>query len=265
MDTVADKTIGKQYFAGFKNIYSRESRLWWATRRWWIQSLLGIFGINSLLTFFLFVMPPILEAAGEQIDLLTGGAQMFFGLGFMLLSVDVIILTLDSVLVEKQSGTAEWVLSKPVSRSAFILAKLAAHAIPVLVLLVALPSTVAYGLFMLKGVPLPGTFLTAVGLMALHTFFYLILTISCGVFLENRNLLLAITLGSALGGALLANLLAPFVIWTPWPLAAIAAGLVAGASEALPNLLYLPVVFTAVWSIAGILAAVIGFNQVELG
>ncbi|MGD2059155.1 MAG: ABC transporter permease subunit, partial [Anaerolineales bacterium] len=235
-------------------MFQRESDLWWGTRRWWIQALIGSVGINALLGFFLFVMPPILEAAGEEIDLLTGGAQMFFGLGFMLLAVDVTILTLDSVLGERQSGTAEWVLSKPVSRSAFILSKLAAHTIPILLLLVALPSAVAYGLFMLKGVPVPDAYLSAVGLMGLHTFFYLVLTIAGGVLIDNRNTLLAVTLGSALGGVLLANLVTPYVMWTPWPLAAIASGLVAGAEQALPRMLYLPVVFTAFWSLVGIVA-----------
>jgi ABC-2 type transport system permease protein len=254
-----------QKLAGIKNIFTHESQLWWGTRRWWIQAIIGGIGMNILLAFFFFVMPPILEAAGEEIDLLTGGAQMFFGLGFMVLSIDVIILTLDTVLGEKQNGTAEWVLSKPVSRSAFILAKLAAHTIPVMVLLVALPSAIAYGLFLIKGVPVPSTFLPAVGLMGLHTFFYLVLTIAGGVFIDNRNTLLAITLGSALGGVLLANLITPFVMWTPWPLAAIASGLVAGAEEALPSMLYLPVVFTGLWSIVGILAALMGFNRVELG
>lgn len=261
---VDHQTTGFQ-FAGFRNLFHRESRLWWGTRRWWVQGLVGLIGMNSLLAFFLFVMPPILEAAGEQIDLLTGGAQMFFGLGFMLLAIDVIILTLDSVLGEKQSGTAEWVLSKPVTRSAFILAKLTAHTIPVLLLLVVLPSAVAYGLFLIKGIALPNTFFLAVGLMGLHTFFYLVLTIAAGVFLQNRNVLLAVTLASALGGLLLANLIAPLVMWTPWPLAAIAAGLVAGAEEAVARLLYLPVFFTAFWSVVGILAALIGFNRVELG
>ncbi|MGD8622623.1 MAG: hypothetical protein PVH60_11750, partial [Anaerolineales bacterium] len=108
-----------QKLAGIKNIFTHESQLWWGTRRWWIQAIIGGIGMNILLAFFFFVMPPILEAAGEEIDLLTGGAQMFFGLGFMVLSIDVIILTLDTVLGEKQNGTAEWVLSKPVSRSAF--------------------------------------------------------------------------------------------------------------------------------------------------
>jgi ABC-2 type transport system permease protein len=262
-NTAEFRTSGKQ-LAGFSNIFTRENQLWWKTRRWWIQAIIGAVGMNILLAFFFFIMPPILEAAGEEIDLLTGGAQMFFGLGFMVLSIDVIILTLDTVLGEKQNGTAEWVLSKPVSRSAFILAKLAAHTIPVMALLVALPSAVAYALFRIKNVAVPGTFLPAVGLMGLHTFFYLVLTIAGGVFLENRNTLLAVTLGSALGGVLLANLIAPFVMWTPWPLAAIASGMAAGAEEALPGMLYLPVVFTAFWSIVGLLAAVIGFNRVEL-
>ena len=265
MSIVANNMTSARRFAGFKNIFSRESRLWWGTRRWLVQALIGAIGMNSLLAFFFFVMPPILETAGEEIDLLAGGAQMFFGLGFMVLSIDVIIFTLDSVLGERQSGTAEWVLSKPVTRSAFILAKLAAHTIPVLLLLVALPSAVAYGLFLVKGVPVPDTFLTAVVLMGLHTIFYLVLTITGGVFIDNRNSLLAITLGSALGGVLLANLIAPFVMWTPWPLAAIASGLVAGGEVPLPGMLYLPVVFTTFWIVVGTLAAVIGFNRVELG
>lgn len=264
MANITTEMTERKALSGFSNLFARESRLWWGTRRWWLQALIGAIGMNSLLAFFFFVMPPILQAAGEEIDLLTGGAQMFFGMGFMILSIDVIILTLDTILGEKQSGTAEWVLSKPVTRSAFVLAKLAAHTLPVMLLLIALPSAVAFGLFLLKGVPVPDTFLAAVGMMALHTFFYIVLTITGGVFIENRNTLLAMTLGSALGGVLLANLLAPFVMWTPWPLAAIAAGIVAGAEEALPGMLYLPVFFTAFWCVVGIIAALIGFNRAEL-
>jgi ABC-2 type transport system permease protein len=49
-------------------------------------------------------------------DVLELGRQIFFGLGILALSLGAIVLLQDSIIEEKNNGTAEWVLSKPVSR-----------------------------------------------------------------------------------------------------------------------------------------------------
>jgi ABC-2 type transport system permease protein len=206
----------------------------------------------------------MLAAQGESMETLEAGAQIFFGLGILAIAVDVIILTQDTVIGERQSGIAEWVLSKPVSRSSYVLAKLAANGIGILVTLILLPGAVAYGLFWLATggmVSLP-RFAAGLGLMALHTAFYLALTIMMGVVAKSRGMVLGVTLGSLLGGTLLTNLLGPAAFITPWPLANIAVGVVQGAP--LPTIALLPVALTAILTIVAGLAAVWAFERAEL-
>jgi ABC-type transport system involved in multi-copper enzyme maturation permease subunit len=52
------------------------------------------------------------------------GLQAFFAISPLFGPIGVAVLAQGAIVGEKQSGTAAWVLSKPVSRSAFILAKL---------------------------------------------------------------------------------------------------------------------------------------------
>ncbi len=59
-------------------------------------------------------------------------------------AVGVVIIMQGVVVGEKKSGTAAWVLSKPVTRPAFILSKVIANSLGVLVTMVVLPGIVAY-------------------------------------------------------------------------------------------------------------------------
>ena len=56
----------------------------------------------------------------------------------------VIVIGQDTIIGEKQSGTAAWVLSAPVSRSAFIMAKLLANTIGFFVTIIVVQGLVAY-------------------------------------------------------------------------------------------------------------------------
>jgi ABC-type transport system involved in multi-copper enzyme maturation permease subunit len=50
----------------------------------------------------------------------------------------------DAVVGEKKDGTAAWVLSKPLTRPAFILSKIIANSVGILLTLVVVPCMVAY-------------------------------------------------------------------------------------------------------------------------
>jgi ABC-2 type transport system permease protein len=96
----------------------------------------------------------------------------------MLLSLGAIVLNQGMIVDEKLSGTGEWVLSKPLTRPAFLLAKLGGNFMGILVVLVGLQSLVAYLQVWLKtGEPFPvGPFLLGVAILALHVLFYVTLT-----------------------------------------------------------------------------------------
>lgn len=250
-------------FQGFLNIFRRESSEWWRGRRWIRRSLLMAVGINSILAFTLFVLPETLRAEGETIDLLETATQFFFGLSSIVLSIQVIIRAQESILGEKESGVSAWVLSKPVSRRDYVLAKFCAHLLTLVLLLISFPSLIAFGLMQIAGVPLTaGDFTLGVLILTLHTVFYLALTFFLGIVSPSRSMLLGLALGSALGGSMLVNLLGSLTIVTPWPLPNIATALASGAE--LPTTLLLPIGFTLLWSLLLIWQAVARFEKAEL-
>ncbi|MGF1505847.1 MAG: hypothetical protein ACFB51_12065 [Anaerolineae bacterium] len=114
---------------------------------------------------------------------------------------------------------------------------------------------------MVGGYPVAG-YVAAVGVLALHTLFYLVLSLLMGVLTEQRGVLLAVTLGSALGGLVLVNLLGSVALVTPWALTNVAVAL-ASAGE-LPPALIVPVVSTALLTAAALIVALVRFNRVEL-
>ncbi|MBN2502468.1 MAG: ABC transporter permease subunit [Anaerolineales bacterium] len=261
------------WLRGFANLLRKENQEWWGTRRGWINALLWSGMLGGLVGIMLYVLPTIAEAANDPNIAAVGGPlpfalemgrTVFFELGTMALAIGVVILCQDMIVNEKQSGVTEWLLAKPVSRRAYILSKLAATLVAVMVLLVGMPALVSYTLLSFRaGTPFPlPPFLSGVGIMALHTFFYLTLTVMLGTLFNNRTPLLGIALGTLLGGNLLASLLKPLLYVTPWMLAKVAS-LLAG-EQAVPNgLLWPPLAATAVWCLVFILVALTRFEKTQ--
>lgn len=250
---------------GFGNLLRKENQAWWGTRRWLVQAALWTIILNGLVAVMLFVLPNLTTPEGQpaiEDDPIMMGIQGFFAVGSMALSIGIIILTQDMVIGEKESGTAAWILSKPVSRTAFILSKLAANAIGILVILIALQAAIAYGLLALaNGGPLPlPHFLAGVGLVVLQGLFYLTLTLVMGVVADNRGMVLGVALGVLLGGTLLRNV-PVLALATPWALPDVAALVATG--QPLPMMFITPVVLTAVWSLIFAFVAVWRFQQLE--
>ncbi|HSM54544.1 MAG TPA: ABC transporter permease subunit [Candidatus Sulfomarinibacteraceae bacterium] len=250
--------------SGFWNLLERENTVWWGSRRWLVQALLGIVGLGGFLAIVLFVLPGVLAAAGETMDPIEAGVQMFFGLGAFALGIDAIILTQDTIIGEKESGVAEWVLSKPISRHAYMLAKLLANALGIFATLIVLPGAAAYLLLTLAGgEPYPtAPFLWGMAYLTAHTMFYLVLSLTLGTLTESRGLLLAVTLGSLLGGALVADFIPIATLFTPWALPNIAGALALGAP--LLREFLLPGALTVVLTAIALVVALWRFQQAEL-
>jgi ABC-2 type transport system permease protein len=164
--------------------------------------LIWLLIINGLMTFILFIVPlidptsvlPAPEALVEALGIYLGFVSVFGVIG-------VIIIAQDEIIREKQSGTAAWVLSKPVSRSAFILTKLLSNAIGTLVIIVGLTAAVAYGeIYLVTGTALPVLpFAASLGVLMIGLVFFLSLTIMLGTLFEQRGPVLGIAAGVYLG------------------------------------------------------------------
>jgi len=254
---------------GLKNLLSRENSKWWKTSRWWVQSLVWMLITNGVLLLLLFLLPFIsatFEGVNpEDLENIPDGITAFFSLAAISMPIGVVILLQGSIIDEKTLGTAEWVLSKPVSRTAFILSKLIAHALGILVTYVILQSTIAYGLISAsQSKPIPilnyvkGSLLLALGL-----FFYLTLTLMLEVLFEKRTSVLGVALGVALGGALLINLFPALAFITPFAFPNMIPVVVQGLTP--PGFLFfLPLISTAFMSLVFLAVAIWRFNHKPL-
>ena len=254
---------GHSWRRGLGPLLKKENRRWWGEHRWLVHALVWLLVVNGLLALILFLMPTMTTPDGEALvsgDLLSTGLQGFFSMGTMALAIGVIVLAQDAVIGEKQTGTAEWLLSKPISRTAFVLAKLLAHAGGVLVIFVLLQSLVAYGQIAQVGQLALLDFGRGVAVLALHTLFYLVLTLMLGVLLENRSLVLGLPLALVLAGPLLPAF-KPLLMVTPWSLGNIGMALAMGVP--LPAELIVPLAATAGWIVIFIAVALWRFDRYE--
>jgi ABC-2 type transport system permease protein len=257
---------------GFSNLLHKENRAWWGTRRWWINALLWPVLICGLLANMLFV-PTVANLASESEIAQAGsvtayvvlmGLSVFFEFGTTVLGLGAVVLLQDAIIGEKQSGVAEWLLAKPVARRAYVLAKVIANGLPMLVLMVGLPATIGYGMLSLRlGEPFSlMPFLAAVGIMTANLFFYLTLTLMLGTLFNNRGPILGIALASVLGGNLLGSLFKPLLYVTPWMLPKVAS--LTASSQPIPAEIGIaPLIATVLWCIVFVLIALAKFDKTE--
>jgi ABC-type transport system involved in multi-copper enzyme maturation permease subunit len=170
---------------GFANMLAKENAAWWRTHRWWTQCLVALFFLNFLMAMNLIVGGSISNAVNT-----------FMELAGIVAPMAAIIMGQDAIQVERTSGTAAWVLSKPCRRSAFILAKLLAYAVGFLATWIVLPGAVAYlELVILARVqlPVPG-FVGMLGLAYLNLLFYMTLAVMLTTLFQGRGPVLGITI-----------------------------------------------------------------------
>jgi ABC-2 type transport system permease protein len=256
---------------GLGNLLRKENRAWWASRRWLVQSVVWTVVVNGFVALILFSLPAGARLTGgsgpTKPELLITGVEMLFQIGTFALALGAVILAQDAIIGERQLGVTEWLLSKPVSRSAYVLSKLLAHGLGVLVILVGLQGALGYGLLSLvTGEQLPLLpYLMGMAGLAAHTLFYLALTLMMGVLTANRRALLAVSLGVLLGGLfILMNLgrfLGTFAQLTPWWLNNFLPAAVLGMPLPLP--IWLPIGVTAGLSVIFVAVALARFERLE--
>jgi ABC-2 type transport system permease protein len=91
---------------------------WRRTKEWWTQALLWTVVINGSVAAALWGDAP------EDL-----GVFGLCSVMTMFAAMAVAILMQEAIVGEKRSGAAAWVLSKPASREAFLLAKLVPNAV----------------------------------------------------------------------------------------------------------------------------------------
>jgi ABC-2 type transport system permease protein len=244
---------------GLANLLRKEGGLWWGTRLWWVQVLIWVGILNGAMLLPLYFMRGIFAEQG--MDALAAATDMFFTFAAIAPPIGAIILAQGAVITEKQLGTAAWILSKPVSRTAFVLAKFVAYGLGILVTAIFAPGVIAYLMLSLEnGALLPLLpFAAALGIVALHLLFYLALTLMLGTFFSSRGPVLAIPLGVLFAGDIILGLWPGLGSVMPWLLGRIAVL----TAQGLPLPTLWPVAVTFLWLAAFVGLAIWRFRREE--
>jgi ABC-2 type transport system permease protein len=268
---------------GFTNLFKNENRLWWRTSRWWVQILIWLAIVNGILFMVIALAPrmenpPGQEGKAAQASIQSGESQqflellgltVFFKMAGIAIGIGVVVFAQDTLIGEKQSGTAAWVLSKPVSRSAFILSKVLSHSFGILVTMVAAQGGIGYIIiFLVTGKALQFLpYLGALGMLFVSLLFWLALTIMLSSLSNKRGLAIGVPLLLLLGFTFFVEIApwtANFMPWNltsavsdSWP--ALSVSLVLG--QPIPTLM--PLICTIACCLAFMLVAIWRFQKEE--
>ena len=255
--------------SGFTNLLRKENSLWWGTRKWWIQILVWLFISNGVIALILWGIPMFDLTASTNVNTsdFKELIKVFLQLQLFFTPFGVMVLCQGLIVNEKKVGTAAWVLANPVSRSSFIFSKLISHGWAMFVILVMVPSLVAYLQLALKAGTYynPAPFITATGVMCLYLLFYLTLALMLGTLFNSTGPVIGIPIALMLGMSLLPQILGKLIPWLililPNSLTDLALAIEMGQS--LPVGWYYPLVSTGVLIVIFITLAIMRLGREE--
>jgi len=251
----------RQTLSGFRNMLRIENSRWWNRRNILTQSIVWLASVNFIVAMPILVAP-ILGESGTI--LLEEGVDIFTNIFSIVLAIGSVILLQGSIVGEKQSGTAAWILSNPISRTSYILSKLVANTVGILSVGIILQGAVGYLIISFgTGATVPLIpYVIAMGLLTLYTLFYISVTLMLGSFFSARGPILGIAMALVFQdflGQIIDSIVKGFTSILPNRLVEAAQALILG--NPLPSMV--PVAYTVLFIVLFIGLAIWRFNKTE--
>ncbi len=252
---------------GLGNLLRGEYSAWFKSSRWWKHLLVWFAIINGMMGIMVYA------AADAAKDGNYGPPILFmYGIfGGMCVAIGVMIIMQRVLVREKQQGTAAWALSKPVTRTAFVVSRLVVNSIAILLTSVIVPGAILYltlGLFSDIGWLSPFGFVAGILMVALHTFYWIALVLMMGTLVESSAGVIAVPMVLYFAFFYGPSLIPPLIYISPLLLtltpapdqfSSLAGALMAGE----PVFSWLPLISTVVSCVIFIAVAIWRFNRQE--
>ncbi|MBN2549436.1 MAG: ABC transporter permease subunit [Anaerolineales bacterium] len=201
----------KGWQRGLGNLHRSEFRRWFGTNMWLWMAVIWT-------AIFNFILAGMVWRGQMPYD---EAYTLYCVFGGLFPQIATIIIMQDVLVGEKETGTAAWILSKPVDRKAFVISKFIPNSIGVLLTMVLIPGLVAYiHISVATGVWIsPLRLLGGLSVLGLNQLFYLTLSLMLGAVFNNRAAVIAIPMAFAFGQQYILSA-APFLANVlPWSLA----------------------------------------------
>jgi ABC-2 type transport system permease protein len=264
-DTVFDLVDETGWRRGLGNLMTGQFSGWFKSSRWWRHGLIWLATINLILFFATLGMRG--EAENEAGD---SPLILYSIFGGIFVAIGVMIIMQGVIIGEKKSGTAAWVLSKPVTRTSFVVSRLIGSTVGILLTAVLLPGLIAYitlGVFGTEGWLSPLNFLAGVAMLAVSMFFWLTLTLMSGTFFESVGGVIAVPMVVFFAMWFIPSVITPLIHVSPVILSvgpgdeypAVATSLMNGEAP----FSWIPLIVTILFSFVFIGVAIWRFNRQE--
>lgn len=215
-------------------LIAKEASAWRRGHAWWSQPLIFLGLTAGGLALPLSLLRDVF--ASEPGGILAGAASVLSGLLATAPAIAAVLWFQNALIGERQSGTAAWILSKPVPRWTVPASKLIVHAGGTLLVAIAVPGALAWVVLSasLPAAPPLAPFAAALLVLALHALFYASLSLALGAAFDARGVVVAVPLAMLLGGDLLLSAVPAAAHVTPWLLGRGAGALMQGAAFPVP-------------------------------
>jgi ABC-2 type transport system permease protein len=254
----------KGWRRGLDNLLKGEYSAWFKSSRWWKHLLIWFVIVNVMMGIMIIAS---VKEAGDGPPLL-----LMYGIfGGLCVAIGVMIIMQRVLVSEKRYGTAAWVLSKPVTRTAFVVSRLVVNSIAILLTAVIVPGVIFYitlGLISDLGWLSPLGFTAALAMFSLQTFYWIALVLMMGTIFESSAAVIAVPMALFfifwMGPDLIPQLIyiSPLqLIFSPAPdqMNSLAGSFITGD----PVFSWLPLITTVVSCIIFIAVAIWRFNRQE--
>ncbi|MGI2335202.1 MAG: ABC transporter permease [Dehalogenimonas sp.] len=205
-----EPVTAKGWRMGFANVLQREMERVWNIKTLLVHSLVWMVLINMILAL-------VIELESDS-GMVTTSFITYVLLSGVLVPMGAAVITAGALIGEKITGTAAWILSKPVSRSGFVIAKFIALSSSILVTAVVLQGVIAYAqLSLAQQMFIPvGAFLGAFFTIVLAVIFYISLSLMLGTMFNSRVPVMGIPLALILIQIFLLSALENIAEWLPY-------------------------------------------------
>ena len=252
---------------GMNNLLQGELSAWFGSSRWWKHLLMWFGMINGLMVIMAIATMEAAKEGSEGPPLL----QMYGIFGGMFVAFGVMILMQRVIVGEKRAGTAAWVLSKPVTRTAFVISRLVINSLAIVLTSVVVPGLLVYvtfGALTDLGWLSPLGSIAGLLMVVLHTFFWLTLVLMLGTLFDSSATVIAVPMVLYFGLWFIPSIIPGLVYinpllltFTPAPdkMQALATSLMLGQ----PVFSWLPLIATVVYCVIFMTVAIWRFNRQE--
>jgi len=256
----------KGWKRGLGNLLSGEYSAWFQSSRWWKHLLIWFGSVNVMMAIMVIASVGEAKKGNEGPPLL-----LMYGIfGGMFVAFGVMIIMQQVLTREKSSGTAAWVLSKPVTRTAFVVSRLVVNSIAILLTAVIVPGVIVYftlGLFSDLGWLSPFGFTAALVMTSLNMFFWITLVLMMGTLSDSSSVVIAVPIALFLAFAYGPGLVPQLIYISPLMLSFSPPGQINPLAISFinggPVFSWLPLISTVVSCVAFVVIAIWRFNRQE--